>query len=238
MSSSVAPASPSISVVYIEDDLKLARLTEQYLTSNGVQVSVYSEPRAGIAAGVRERPDVVLLDLMLPEMDGLEVCRQLRAKVATSIIMVTARGQEVDRVLGLETGADDYIAKPFSPRELLARIRAQARRSRGQTRPQEEIVVGPLRIDLATRTVMLDDTEMSLTTYEFELLRVLAERPGRVLSREHLIESVRGSADEAFDRSVDVRISRLRQKLGDNPRHARLLKTIRGVGYTLVPPRT
>ncbi|MDF2697791.1 MAG: hypothetical protein K0S65_6174 [Labilithrix sp.] len=226
-----------ISVVYIEDDAKLARLTAKYLESFGMRVIVELDGRAGLAAVLRERPDVVLLDLMLPESDGLAVCKQLRARLATPIIMVTAHGEEADRIMGLEGGADDYISKPFSPRELLARVRAQARRGRGQVGPQTCLSVGPLSIDPSSRNVTLDGRELELTSYEFDLLRALAERAGQVLSREQLVEIVRGSADEAFDRSIDVRISRLRQKLGDDPRSSRLLKTVRGVGYVLVPGR-
>jgi DNA-binding response OmpR family regulator len=227
-----------ISVVYVEDDAKLARLTAKYLESFGMRVIVELDGRAGLASVLRERPDVILLDLMLPESDGLAVCKQLRARLATPIIMVTAHGEEADRVMGLEGGADDYISKPFSPRELLARVRAQARRARGRVGPQTCLSVGPLSIDPGSRSVTLDGRELVLTSYEFDLLRALAERAGHVLSREQLVEIVRGSADEAFDRSIDVRISRLRQKLGDDPRHSRLLKTVRGVGYVLVPGRS
>ena len=233
-----APVNDAISVVYIEDDSKLARLTANYLESNAIRVTVEPDARAGMATILRQRPDVILLDLMLPGIDGLEICRQLRTRVATPIIMVTARGEEADRVMGLEGGADDYIAKPFSPRELLARVRVQARRVRGLVGPQGRLDVGPLSIDPQSRSVTLDGREVVLTTYEFDLLRALAERPGHVLSREQLVEIVRGSADEAFDRSIDVRISRLRQKLGEDPKHSRLLKTVRGVGYVLVPGAT
>ena len=228
----------AISVVYVEDDAKLARLTARYLESFGIRVVVEPDGLGAVACVLRERPDVILLDLMLPESDGLAICHQLRKRVATPIIMVTAKGQESDRVLGLEGGADDYIPKPFSPRELLARVRAQARRGRGQVGPRARLAVGPLDIDTEARTVTLEGRELELTTYEFDLLRALAERAGHVLSREQLMELVRGSADEAFDRSIDVRISRLRQKLGEDPRHSRLLKTVRGVGYVLVGKRS
>lgn len=219
-------------VVYIEDDAKLGRLTVKYLEGHGLSVTLVAEPNEGIACVLRERPDVVLLDLMLPGIDGFEVCRRLRERVDTPIIMVTALGEEADRVMGLEGGADDYIAKPFSSRELLARIRAQARRGRGQAGPAQALVgAGKLTIDAAMRRATFDGADLALTTYEFDLLRVFAERPGRVLSREQLVELVRGSADEAFDRSIDVHISHLRKKLGDDPRNPRMLKTIRGVGY-------
>jgi DNA-binding response OmpR family regulator len=179
-----------------------------------------------------------LLDLMLPGQSGLDVCRALRSHVDTPILMVTARGDEADRVVGLEGGADDYIAKPFSSRELLARIRAQARRARGRAGPSPQVLrVGPLTIDAASRTAALHGSELALTTYEFALLRTLVERAGRVLSREQIMEIVRGAADEAFDRSIDVHISHLRQKLGDDPRNPRLLITVRGVGYMLAGKR-
>lgn len=223
-----------VSVVYIEDDDKLARLTAKYLESHGVRVTVAADPREGIASVLRQRPDVVLLDLMLPQMDGLEVCRQLRGRIDTPILMVTARGEEADRVMGLEGGADDYIAKPFSSRELLARIRAHARRARGQHGPAQGVVrVGQLELDPASRRASLRGAPMELTTYEFDLLRALAERAGRVLTREQLVDLVRGNADEAFDRSIDVHVSHLRKKLGDDPRSPRILKTVRGVGYLL-----
>ena len=223
-----------MSVVYIEDDDKLARLTAKYLESHGLRVTLAAEPREGIASVLRQKPDVVLLDLMLPQMDGLEVCRQLRARVDTPILMVTARGEEADRVMGLEGGADDYIAKPFSSRELLARIRAHARRARGNAGPPQGLVrAGALEIDPASRRASLRGADLGLTTYEFDLLRVLAERAGRVLTREQLVDLVRGSADEAFDRSIDVHVSHLRKKLGDDPRSPRFLKTVRGVGYLL-----
>jgi DNA-binding response OmpR family regulator len=222
----------AISIVYVEDDARLARLTAKYLESHGVRVSLAAEGREGVALVLRERPDVVLLDLMLPGIDGLEVCRQLRGRIDTPIIMVTARGEEADRVIGLEGGADDYIAKPFSSRELLARIRAQARRGRGRAGPPEaQLVVGNIAVDPVARRVVVDGAEISLTTYEFDLLRVFAERAGRVLTREQLVDFVRGSPDEAFDRSIDVHVSHLRRKLGDDPKSPRILKTVRGVGY-------
>ena len=227
-------SSESISVVYVEDDEKLARLTARYLESHGVIVTLARDGSEGVASVLRERPDVVLLDLMLPGIDGYEVCRQLRSRVDTPIVMVTARGEEADRVMGLEGGADDYIAKPFSSRELLARIRAHARRARGRVGPEEgALTVGPLTIEPSTRRATLRDEDLALTTYEFDLLKVLAERPGRVLTREQLVDRVRGSADEAFDRSIDVHVSHLRRKLGDDPRNPRIIKTVRGVGYVL-----
>jgi DNA-binding response OmpR family regulator len=225
---------PEISVVYVEDDARLAQLTSQYLSSHQVRVFPVGRGDEAVAEVLRVRPDVVLLDLMLPGLDGLSICRALRERVDVPIVMLTARGEEADRVCGLEWGADDYVTKPFSSRELLARIRAQARRARGKLGPRpERTTVGHLVIDGATMTALLAGKPLALTTYEFSLLRVLAERAGRVLAREQILQLVQGSADDAFDRSIDVHVSRLRHKLGDDPRHPRLLKTIRGAGYML-----
>lgn len=222
----------TISVTYIEDDEKLGRLTARYLESHGVRVTLAVDGREGLSCVLRDRPDVVLLDLMLPGASGHDVCRELRARVDTPILMVTARGEEADRVMGLEGGADDYIAKPFSSRELLARIRAHTRRARGQAGPGARLVVaGRLTLDPSSRRATLDGADLTLTTYEFDLLRALAERAGRVLTREQLVDRVRGSPDEAFDRSIDVHVSHLRKKLGDDPRCPRILKTVRGIGY-------
>ncbi|MFL5276586.1 MAG: response regulator transcription factor [Myxococcales bacterium] len=226
--------SSAISVLYIEDDERLARLTAQYLESHGLRVTIAANGNDGLALALKQPPDVVLLDLMLPGLGGLEICRRLREKADTPIIMVTAHGEEPDRIVGLEGGADDYIAKPFSSRELLARIRAQARRARGQVGPPAQaIVIGDLRIEPQGMRATVSGRELALTTYEFTLLKALAERAGRVLSREQLMDMVRGNAEEAFDRSIDVHISHLRQKLGDDPRNPRLLKTVRGAGYML-----
>src|SRR5207248_3439713 len=179
---SAGPAT-GISVLYIEDDDKLARLTAQYLESHGVRVTIASNGNDGLALALKQPPDVVLLDLMLPGMGGLEICRRLRERVDTPIIMVTAHGVEPDRIVGLEGGADDYVSKPFSSRELLARIRAHARRARGKTGPAApRIELGALVVDSATMTATLRGVRLALTTHEFALLRVLAERAGRVLS--------------------------------------------------------
>ena len=228
----------NLTVVLVEDDERLARLTAKYLESHGVRVLIAGDGPQGLALVIRERPDVVLLDSMLPGMDGLEVCRQLRKRMDTPILMVTARGEEADRVMGLEGGADDYISKPFSSRELLARIRSHARRARGMTGPRKQLAVGGLEIDAEAMKATFNEQPLVLTTYEFMLLRALAERPGRVLSREQLVDIVRGSADEAFDRSIDVHISHLRAKLGDDSRNPRVIKTVRGVGYMLALERT
>jgi DNA-binding response OmpR family regulator len=225
-----------LTIVYVEDDERLAALTAKYLRGHGIDVVHVLRGDLALAEVLRARPDVVLLDVMLPGASGLDVCRQIRERVDVPIVMVTARGEEADRVMGLEGGADDYVTKPFSSRELLARIRAQARRAKGRAGPRaERLDVGPLTIDAATMTVTLRGEPLALTTYEFTLLRVLAERAGRVLGREQLMELVRGNADEAFDRSIDVHVSRLRQKLGDDPRNPRMLKTVRGIGYMLAP---
>jgi DNA-binding response OmpR family regulator len=230
------PNDQSLSVVYVEDDPRLAQLTRKYLESHGLTITVVTRGDLAVAEVLRVRPDVVLLDLMLPGASGVEVCQRLRERIDVPIIMVTARSEEADRVMGLEGGADDYVVKPFSSRELLARIRAQARRASGRSGPAAaHIAVGDLTVDAATMTATLQGRPLTLTTLEFALLRTLAERAGRVLAREHLLELVHGSADEAFDRSIDVHISRLRHKLDDDPKNPRILKTIRGVGYMLSP---
>ena len=232
-------AEPDIRVLYVEDDERLARLTTQYLNSHRVEVHVVGRGDQVVPAVLRVRPDVVLLDLMLPGSDGLDVCRQLRARTDVPIIMVTARTEEADRVLGLEGGADDYVPKPFQSRELLARIRAQARRGRGEVGPRpERIVIGNLVIDATTMQVTVDGAPISLTTSEFALLHALAQRMGRVLGREQLLQLLHGSPDEAFDRSIDVVVSRLRHKIEQDPRNPRMLKTVRGAGYMLTPGET
>jgi two-component system, OmpR family, response regulator len=223
-----------IRVLLVEDDDRLARLTGTYLEQRGIVVTRAGDGRTGLQEALSGRHDVVVLDLMLPQLDGLELCRTLRQRSDVPVIVVTARSEEADRVLGLELGADDYLTKPFSVRELLARIRAQVRRARGLLGgPSKTLTAGPLTLHLGSMRVTRDGQEIQLTGYEFALLRVLAERKGRVLSREQLLELAKGSNDEAFDRSIDVRISRIRQKLGDDPKRPSLLKTVRGLGYML-----
>jgi len=221
-------------VLLVEDDERLAALTARYLENHGLTVTVLGDGRLGLAEALRGQHDVVVLDLMLPRLSGLEICRELRMRTAVPIIMVTALGEEADRVLGLETGADDYLPKPFSSRELLARLRALVRRGRGTVGPPREVLrVGRLELWPRDFTASLDGEPLRLTTAEFVLLRVFAERSGRVLTREQLLDLTKGSSDEAFDRSIDAHISRLRAKLGDDPKHPRLLKTVRGAGYLL-----
>lgn len=231
MLAAVNPETP-LTALLVEDDARLAQLTCDYLEGHNVRVTRASDGPKGLEEALRHRYDVVLLDLMLPGRSGLEVCRAIRERSDVPIIILTARGEEADRVMGLELGADDYLGKPYSPRELLARMQAVLRRARGQVGPALRLLkVGGLTVDPQAHKAVLDGRELPLTGYEFTLLRVLAERAGRVLAREQIMELARGNSEEAFDRSIDVHISRLRQKLGDDPKKPRLLKTVRGVGY-------
>jgi DNA-binding response OmpR family regulator len=225
---------PFIRALLIEDDERLARLTTRYLEGHRVLCEWVADGDRGLKEALASPYDVVLLDLMLPGRDGLSLCRELRGRRDVPVIMVTARSEEADRVRGLETGADDYLVKPFSARELLARMRAVVRRARGQAGPSSQPVrVAGLVLDPRSLCATLDGRLLPLTAYEFALLKALAERAGQVLSREQLLDLARGNAEEAFDRSIDVHISRLRHKLGDDPRQPRLLKTVRGAGYLL-----
>ena len=225
---------PTLNALLVEDDPRLATLTSTYLQRHGINVTHVVEGRRGLHEALHGRFDVVLLDLTLPDQDGLVVCRELRAASGVPIIVLTARGEEADRVMGLELGADDYLPKPFSARELLARIRAVVRRATGRAGPPVDVVrVGDLALDPGARRATLRGDALALTSYEFSLLYALASRAGRVLSREQIIGLAGGNPEESFDRSIDVHISRLRHKLGDNPRQPRMLKTVRGVGYVL-----
>jgi DNA-binding response OmpR family regulator len=224
----------TIRVLFIEDDKRLARLTASYLDIRGLAVTVVHDGASGLEEVFRNQYDVVLLDLVLPRKDGMEVCRAIRARSDVPIIMVTALGDEGDRITGLGMGADDYLPKPFSAPELLARIRALVRRYRGKAGPwSRPVEVGGLSIDPGARVAKLDGQKLDLTTTEFNILFALAERAGRVLNRDQLLDLAKGSAEEAFDRSIDGHISRLRKKLGDDPRKPKLLKTVRGAGYML-----
>jgi two-component system phosphate regulon response regulator OmpR len=217
-------------ILLIEDDRRLAEMVSEYLGEAGFRVSVAREGRAGLERLTREPYDVLVLDLMLPDMDGLEVCRQLRAKADTPVLMLTARGDAMDRVVGLELGADDYLPKPFEPRELLARLRAILRRRQAGA-PSNVLRFGRLEIDRGARLVRLDGVERSVTGHQFALLLALAENAGRVLSRDTLMDLVKGEALDAFDRSIDVHVSRIRVAIEDDPKTPRRILTVRGAGY-------
>ena len=217
-------------ILLIEDDPRLAEMVSEYLGEAGFRVSTANGGRAGLERLTRERYDALVLDLMLPDMDGLEVCRQLRAKSDTPVLMLTARGDTMDRIVGLEVGADDYLPKPFEPRELLARLRAILRRSQSRG-SSNTLRYGRLEIDRDARIVRVDDEERNLTGHQFTLLLALADKAGRVLSRDSLMDLVRGEALEAFDRSIDVHISRIRAAIEDDPKKPRRILTVRGAGY-------
>lgn len=223
-------------ILLLEDDRRLAEMLVEYLSRAGFEVSPERLAQTAVTRLRTEHFDALILDLMLPDLDGLEVCRQLRAEPPLQtlpILMLTARGDIADRVVGLELGADDYIAKPFDPRELLARVRALLRRGRiAPERPDRPLLhFGRLSLDREAFQARLDETPVAATPYQFALLQLLAEHAGRVLSRDFIIESLRGAASESFDRSIDVHISKLRQLLEDDPRRPRRILTIRGVGY-------
>lgn len=217
-------------ILLIEDDARLAEMVSEYLGEAGFHVAVAAAGRAGLERLTREPYDALVLDLMLPDMDGLEVCRQLRAKSDLPVLMLTARGEAMDRVVGLEIGADDYLPKPFEPRELLARLRAILRRRRPGG-PTNALRFGRLEIDRDARIVRVDGAERGLTGHQFTLLLALADNAGRVLSRNALMDLVKGEALEAFDRSIDVHISRIRAAIEDDAKRPRRILTVRGTGY-------
>lgn len=226
-------------LLLIEDDPRLAAMVRDYLSEAGYRVTHAATGAQGLQLLARDPFDAVVLDLMLPDMDGLDVCRKLRADARpnadTPVLMLTARGDAMDRVVGLEIGADDYMPKPFEPRELLARLKAILRRARGMSGPgggkADVLAFGRLEIDRGAREVRLDGKPADLTGYQFDLLVALAEHAGRVLSREHLMDLVKGEALEAFDRSIDVHISRIRAAIEDDAKKPRRVITVRGAGY-------
>ena len=217
-------------ILLIEDDFRLAGMIAEYLGKAGFHVIHAENGTRGLALHQREVVEAVILDLMLPDLDGLEICRMIRQRSQQPILMLTARGDPMDRVVGLEMGADDYLPKPFEPRELLARLRAILRRSRVGPKP-DLLRYGRLEIDRGPREVRLDGAQCTLTSYQFSLVLALAEHPGRVMSRDALMDLVKGEAIEAFDRSIDVHISRIRAAIEDDPKNPRRIITVRGAGY-------
>lgn len=218
-------------VLLIDDDRKLRGLLTEYLGSAGFEVMTAGRADEGLRLLRTEHPAIVILDVMLPGMDGFDACRAIRRESAVPIIMLTARGDVTDRVVGLELGADDYLSKPFEPRELVARIDAILRRGRT---PAETWSFGGLHVDPSRRSATMNGDEIPLTTAEFDLLELLIRGRGRVLSRTHILDGVRGEAWDALDRSIDVLVSRLRNKLGDDPKQPRYVRTVRGAGYAFV----
>lgn len=223
-------------ILVVDDDVKLCRLLREYLEPLGYRLTAVHNGRDGLATALREPFDAVVLDVMLPGMNGLDVLRELRRSSIVPVIMLTAVGEEADRVTGLELGADDYLPKPFSTRELLARLRAVVRRSRlvDRERAGDAVFsVGPLIVDTRARTATLAGSALVLTTTEFDILAALVRVPGWVKSREQLLLDAADRDFEAFDRSIDVHVSALRRKLGDDPRAPRFIETVRGAGYRL-----
>ena len=220
-------------VLVIDDDEALNELLTEYLGRFGFAVRAVAHPEEGLRALRADPPDLVVLDLMLPGMDGLAVCRKIREASRVPIVMLTARGDVSDRILGLELGADDYLPKPFEPRELVARIQAVLRRGAPET-DEESVRAGALEVSWATCSATLAGRPLALTTAEFALLGLLVRSRGRVLSRERILDETRGVDWEAYDRSVDVLVSRLRQKLGDDPRRPAFIRTVRGTGYSFI----
>ena len=226
-------------ILIVEDDQRLAELTREYLEGNGFAVSIEADGARAVERIVGEQPDLVVLDLMLPGLDGLSVCREVRGRYDGPILMLTARADDMDQVLGLEMGADDYVCKPVRPRVLLARVRALLRRRETNDAPAvaadgKRLTFGPLTIDSALREAWLRGDGIELTSAEFDLLWLLTSNAGRTLSRDEIFGELRGIEYDGQDRPIDVRISRIRPKIGDDPEHPRLIKTIRGKGYLFV----
>lgn len=227
----------AVRVLIIDDDDRLRDLVTAYLSDRGFRVDGASTGSLGLSRVLDGGVDAVVLDVMLPDLDGFEVLRRLRARSDVPVLMLTARGEDLDRILGLEMGADDYLGKPFNPRELLARLKAITRRGgRGGKEEPEVLRYGALEIDLNARAVRLRGQWRALTSHQFELLRHLASAPGRLWSREQLQLAVRGEELEAFDRSIDVHISRIRALLEDDPASPRWIRTVRGAGYVFTVP--
>jgi DNA-binding response OmpR family regulator len=224
-------------ILLIEDDPRLAGMLDEYLGKAGYHVVRAETGARGLALHASETVDAIVLDLMLPDMDGLDICRKVRDRSDTPILMLTARGDATDRVVGLEMGADDYLPKPFEPRELLARLRAILRRGRGGAK-SDVLRFGRLEIDRGSRGVRLDGAPRALTSYQFALLLTLAEHAGRVMSRDALMDLVKGEALEAFDRSIDVHVSRIRAAIEDDPKKPRRILTVRGAGYVFAKAQT
>lgn len=220
----------SFRVLLVEDDARLAGMVADYLGEAGFRSAIAATGAEAERRLKAEDFDVVILDLMLPDTDGLDLCKRIRATSTIPLLMLTARGDPLDRVIGLELGADDYLPKPFEPRELLARLRAILRRQRDRA-PEDLLRFGRLDIDRAARRVRLDGEEKPLTGYQYTLLLALAERAGRVLSRDTLMDLTKGHALEEFDRSIDVHISRIRAAIEDDPKKPRRILTVRGAGY-------
>jgi len=223
-------------ILLVEDEKQIARTLRLYLEQAGFQVTTMDDGALALPAFRRERPALVILDLNLPHVDGLDLCRQMRRESDTPIIMLTARIEEADRLIGLELGADDYVSKPFSPREVVARVRAVLRRTRGEVQPPEVRRVGDLEVDLERHQVSLAGAAVDLTPLEFDLLAALTRRPGQVFSRLQLLDQLQGEAFEGFERAVDQHVKNLRAKLGDDARHPRYIETVFGVGYRLIRP--
>ncbi len=245
----MAPSAPTsavkiregLRVLVIDDDEDLCELTADYLAPLGFRVEAAHTGEHGAERALNESWHAVILDVMLPDVDGFEVLRRIRAKSKVPVLMLTGRGEEVDRVVGLELGADDYLPKTFSSRELLARLRAAMRRAGWVEEspvqpPMREVIAGPLRICSDTHTATLDDKALTLTRIEFDLLLTLAKGKGRVKSRDQIFDELHGGECEAFDRAIDMHISSLRKKLGDDPKEPRFIRTVRGVGYMLTVP--
>jgi two-component system phosphate regulon response regulator OmpR len=221
-------------ILIIDDDEKMNGLLQGYLTGFDYEVVTCIYPASGLLKIKQYEPDLIILDVMLPDMDGFTVCREIRKDCAIPVIMLTARGDVTDRIVGLELGADDYLPKPFEPRELVARIQTILRRASNQYNPAQTLKFEHLEIIPEKQMAILDGENMDMTTMEFQLLNLLAEKRGRIITRDQIMDSLRGIDWSAFDRSVDVAVSRLRQKLKDDPKTPRFIKTIWGTGYMFI----
>ncbi|NOZ30084.1 MAG: response regulator transcription factor [Chloroflexi bacterium] len=220
-------------ILVVDDEPKILQVVTGYLEQAGFQVVTARDGPTALSIFRHEKPDLVILDLMLPGMDGLDVCQIIRRESGVPIIMLTARAEEVDRLIGLEMGADDYVVKPFSPREVVARVRAVLRRAAGEIAPPEILRAGDIVIDLARHTVEVAGKAVDLTPTEFDLLVALARYPGRTFTRLQLLEQIQGSAYDGYERTVDAHIKNLRAKIEPNPKQPRYIVTVYGVGYKL-----
>lgn len=221
-------------ILLIDDDEKLGELLQSFFRRFDMDLQVAHEPESGLRMVAKDKPDLVILDVMLPGQDGFQVCRTIRKTSAVPIVMLTARGEVTDRIVGLEIGADDYLPKPFEPRELVARIQNVLRRA-SSSRPQSaELRFAGLVVDLDRRSATLDEAPLELTTMEYQLLALFARNPGRTFNRDEILNELRGIDAQLFSRSVDILVSRLRQKLGDTSRQARFIKTVWGTGYAFI----